>query len=281
MGRICVVYLGVRKKINMNKKNLFCLTIPLIVLGSTFSFSWIQSLSLAQGQANTCSYKVIDTYPHDPNAFTQGLIFDRGQLYESTGLHGRSTIRKVALETGEVSQINDLDSRYFGEGMTMWQNRLIQLTWLSNIAFVYDKDTLEQITTLRYPTEGWGLTHNGRELILSDGSDQLYFLDPDTFEEIKRIRVRDRQKKIERLNELEFVRGEIYANVWMSDRIARISPETGEVLGWIDLTGIIDPIPEPKADAVLNGIAFDKESDRLFVTGKLWPKLFEIETVCQ
>lgn len=265
----------------MNKKNLFWLIILLVVLGIKFGFPWVQNLSLAQDQVNTCSYKVINEYPHDPNAFTQGLIFDEGQLYESTGLYGRSSIRKVALKTGKVSQSSDLDSRYFGEGMTIWQERLIQLTWLSNKAFVYDKETLEQIKTLIYPTEGWGLTHNEQELILSDGSDKLYFLDPNTFEEIRRIQVKDNQIAINQLNELEFVKGEIYANVWTSNHIARISPDTGEVIGWIDLSGIIKPIPEPKKDAVLNGIAFDKKNDRLFITGKLWPKLFEIETVCE
>lgn len=265
----------------MNKKPLFWLTIFLVLVAGKFGFPWVQSLSLAQEQIDTCSYKVIEEYPHDSNAFTQGLIFAEGQLYESTGLHGRSSIRKVDLKTGKVSQSHDLDSRYFGEGMTLWQEYLIQLTWVSNKAFVYDKETFEPIKTMTYPTEGWGLTHNGQELILSDGSDQLYFLNPDTFEEVRRIQVKDNHLAIKQLNELEFVKGEIYANIWMSDRIARISPETGKVLGWIDLTGIIEPAPEPQRDAVLNGIAFDETSDRLFVTGKLWPKLFEIEIVCE
>ena len=265
----------------MNKKPLFWLTILLVVFGINFGFPWIQSLSETQEQADTCGYRVIKEYPHDSSAFTQGLIFNEGQLYESTGLYGRSSIRKVALKTGEVAQISNLDSRYFGEGMTIWKENLIQLTWVSNKAFVYDKETFEPIRTWTYPTQGWGLTHNEKELILSDGSDKLYFLNPDTFEEIRRIQVKDHQLEIDHLNELEFVKGEIYANIWMSDRIARISPKTGQVLGWIDLTGIIEPLPEPKKDAVLNGIAFDKKGDRLFVTGKLWPKLLEIETVCK
>ncbi|MEO0835540.1 MAG: glutaminyl-peptide cyclotransferase [Cyanobacteria bacterium J06642_3] len=236
--------------------------------------------SLAQGQVQTCSYDIVHTYPHDPQAFTQGLIYDQGELYESTGLRGRSSLRRVELATGKVLQINNLDDRYFGEGMTLWQDRLIQLTWVSQTGFVYDQATLKQLATFNYSTEGWGLTHNGQELIMSDGSDTLYFLDPNTFQETRRIQVKDRRQSIAKLNELEYINDEILANVWMSDRIARISPQTGQVLGWIDLSGIINPAPTPQTDAVLNGIAYDQEGDRLFVTGKLWSKLFEIDTVC-
>lgn len=236
-------------------------------------------IALAQATA-TCSYQVIQTYPHDKNAFTQGLIFDQGELYESTGLEGKSSVRKVDLETGKVLQISKLSDRYFGEGITLWQDRLIQLTWVSKTGLVYDKKTLKQIATFNYPTQGWGITHNNQELIMSDGSNTLYFLNPNTFKETKRIRVTDQNRPIDRLNELEFVNGEIWANVWLSDRIARIDPETGVVTSWIDLTGIIDPAATPTKDAVLNGIAYDPESDRLFVTGKLWPKLFEIKPRC-
>lgn len=235
----------------------------------------------AQEQIPSCSYNVVQTYPHDDNAFTQGLIYDQGELYESTGLLGQSSLRRVELETGKVLQISDLDDRYFGEGLTSWQNRLIQLTWISKTGFVYDQKTFKQLATFNYPTEGWGLTDDGQELIMSDGSDTLYFLDPDTFQTTKSLRVSDRSKPIDKLNELEYVKGEILANIWLSDRIARISPETGKVLGWIDLTGIIEPKPTPETDAVLNGIAYDAEGDRLFVTGKLWSKLFEIKTICQ
>ncbi|MEM8718911.1 MAG: glutaminyl-peptide cyclotransferase [Cyanobacteria bacterium P01_G01_bin.39] len=236
--------------------------------------------SLAQGQVQTCSYDIVHTYPHDPQAFTQGLIYDQGELYESTGLRGRSSLRRVELATGKVLQINNLDDRYFGEGMTLWQDSLIQLTWVSQTGFVYDQATLKQLATFNYSTEGWGLTHNGQELIMSDGSDTLYFLDSNTFQETRRIQVKDRRQSVSKLNELEYINDEILANVWMSDRIARISPQTGQVLGWIDLSGIINPAPTPPTDAVLNGIAYDQEGDRLFVTGKLWSKLFEIDTVC-
>ncbi len=267
----------------MKSKNLIWLTIVTAVLCIGFYFQQNNSLGniSAQEEIQTCSYDVVKTYPHDPNAFTQGLIYDQEELYESTGLRGQSSLRRVELSTGKVLQIHDLDDRYFGEGMTLWQDRLIQLTWLSKTGFVYDHETFNQLDSFTYPTEGWGLTHNGQELIMSDGSDTLYFLDPDTFEETKRIQVSDRGQAITKLNELEYVKGEILANIWMSDRIARISPQTGEVIGWIDLTGIIDLVPTTTRDAVLNGIAYDAERDRLFVTGKLWSKLFEIDPVCE
>jgi glutamine cyclotransferase len=261
----------------MMQKNLLWSTIVVTLFGCQQAAQ--TPLALAQSTP-TCSYEVVQTYPHDKDAFTQGLIFDRGELYESTGLKGKSSVRKVDLTTGKVLQISNLDDRYFGEGMTLWQDRLIQLTWVSKTGFVYDKRTFKQIATFSYPTQGWGITHNDRELIMSDGSNTLYFLNPNTFKETKRIRVKDRDRPIDRLNELEFVNGEIWANVWMSDRIARIDPQTGVVTGWLDLSGIIDPASTPTQDAVLNGIAYDPESDRLLVTGKLWPKLFEIKPIC-
>ena len=266
----------------MSKINLLWLTTLVAISTISLGCQKIKNLptTLAQEPSQTCSYDVVQTYPHDANAFTQGLIYDQGKLYESTGLHGKSSIRKVDLETGKVLQIKKLDDRYFGEGLTLWQDKLIQLTWVSKTAFVYDQETFNQIKTFNYPTQGWGLTHNDRELILSDGSDTLYFLDPDTFKITRQIQVHDGNKSIDQLNELEYVRGEILANIWMSDRLARISPQTGEVLGWIDLTGIIEPLPTPTRDAVLNGIAYDAEQDRLLVTGKLWSKLFEIDLVC-
>jgi len=267
----------------MKHKKLIWLTIVTAVFCIGFCFQKDNSFSkiFAQEQIQSCSYDIVQTYPHDANAFTQGLIYDQGELYESTGLRGKSSLRRVELETGNVLQIHDLDDRYFGEGMTLWQDRLIQLTWISKIGFVYDQKSFNQLATFTYPTQGWGLTDDGQELIMSDGSDSLYFLDPDTFQSTKRLRVSDRQKPIDKLNELEYVKGEILANIWLSDRIARISPQTGKVLGWIDLTGIIQPKPTPETDAVLNGIAYDAEGDRLFVTGKLWSKLFEIKTICQ
>ncbi len=216
-------------------------------------------------------------YPHDPNALTQGLVYVDGHLYESTGLYGRSSLRMVDLYTGKVLQKYDLPPQYFGEGLTDWGGTLIQLTWKAHKAFVYDRFTFSLLRTLAYQGEGWGLTHDDAQVILSDGSSYLRFLDPKTFRETRRIHVvDDAGHGIENLNELEYVHGEIYANVWQTDMIVRISPRNGKVLGWIDLTGIIDKRELASPDAVLNGIAYDSATDRLFITGKLWPKLFEI-----
>jgi glutamine cyclotransferase len=223
-------------------------------------------------------YTVVRSYPHDREAFTQGLIVRGGALYEGTGLNGRSGIRKVELETGRVLQIQPLDADYFGEGITEWKGALIQLTWRSEIAFVYDLPTFRRTGSFSYRGEGWGITHDGRRLIMSDGSAQLRFLDPETFKETGRVTVRDANGPVSELNELEFVKGEVFANVWQTDRIARIAPATGRVTGWIDLANLL-PASERVPDAVLNGIAYDAGADRLFVTGKLWPRLFEITLV--
>jgi glutaminyl-peptide cyclotransferase len=225
-------------------------------------------------------YQIIHTYPHDPNAFTQGLIYVDGHLYESTGLNGRSSLRMVDLTTGEVLQRHDLPQQYFGEGLTDWDTALIQLTWTSHVAFVYDRFSFSLQRTFTYPGEGWGLTHDETNLILSDGTSYLRFLDPKTFRVVRRIHVTDDSgRAVENLNELEYIHGEIYANVWQTDEILRISPRTGKILARIDLTGIIDKSELHGEGAVLNGIAYDAEHDRLFVTGKLWPKLFEIKIV--
>jgi len=221
-------------------------------------------------------YEIIRIYPHDPEAFTQGLVYEGGFLYESTGLYGRSSLRKVELETGRVVKIHHLPPEFFGEGLTIWRDRLIQLTWHERIGFVYEKETFRLLRTFTYATEGWGLTHDGRHLIRSDGTAVLSFLDPETFREVRRIEVRDQGRPVIFLNELEYVRGEIYANVWQTECLVRISPRTGRVLGWVDLTGLLGPEDRVRAVDVLNGIAYDAERDRLFVTGKLWPKLFEI-----
>ena len=224
------------------------------------------------------SYRVIQHYPHDPEAFTQGLLFHQGYLYESTGLYGQSTLRRVKLETGEVTQAVPLDAGLFGEGLTLWQDQLIQLTWLAGVALVYDLHSLTLLHTFNYTGQGWGLTHDGQHLILSDGTATLRFLNPDSFEEIRRVQVLEAGTPVTQLNELEFVNGEILANVWHTDRIARIDPQSGQVRGWIDLTGLLPEHLKPKdREGVLNGIAWDAENQRLFVTGKLWPKIFEIE----
>lgn len=224
------------------------------------------------------SYRVVNIYPHDRTAFTQGLEFHEGVLFEGTGLNGRSSIRKVKLETGEVLQQRAVPAAYFGEGITVWGDNLIELTWRSEIAFVYDRLSFTPKFTFRYRGEGWGLTHDGRSLIMSDGTSALRFLDPATFEQRRKLYVTDAGAPVASLNELEFVKGEIYANVWQTERIARISPETGSVLGWIDLHGLLAPADAAGVD-VMNGIAYDEARDRLFVTGKLWPKLFEITIV--
>jgi len=226
----------------------------------------------------TYSYKVVRSYPHDHAAFTQGLIYRDGFLYEGTGLYGQSGIRKVKLETGEVVNFRALPSQYFGEGITEWKGSIFQLTWRSEIGFVYNASTFEPTRTFQYRGEGWGLTHDGQRLIRSDGTAVLRFINPHTLKETGRITVRDPNGPVQELNELEYVRGEIFANVWETQRIARISPKDGRVTGWIDLAGLLPPADQPGTD-VMNGIAYDEKGDRLFVTGKLWPKLFEIKIV--
>ena len=224
------------------------------------------------------SYKVIHVYPHDSNAFTQGLIFIDGHLYESTGLNGRSSLRMVDLPSGQVLQNYNLRPDDFGEGLTEWNSTLIQLTWVSHKAFVYDRFSFRLLKTFHYDGEGWGLTHDDKHLILSDGTDELRFLDPESFRVIRKLKVvGENGSKVRNLNELEYIRGEIYANVWETDEIVRISPKSGKILGRINLSGIIDKHQLHGNGAVLNGIAYDPATDRLFVTGKLWPKLFEIK----
>jgi len=225
------------------------------------------------------SYNIVNTYPHDPDAFTQGLVFEDGVLYEGTGLLEHSTLRRVELETGAILQIRELPDQFFGEGITVYGDEIIQLTWQSNIGFVYDKNSFELLQQFDYSTEGWGITHDGTRLIMSDGTSTLHFLDPQTFEEIGQLVVFDNDGPVTRLNELEYIQGEIYANVWQTDRVARIAPETGRVVGWIDLRGLLTEEDLSEPVDVLNGIAYDADNGRLFVTGKLWPKLFEIELI--
>ncbi|MCO6451980.1 MAG: glutaminyl-peptide cyclotransferase [Caldilineales bacterium] len=228
--------------------------------------------------APTYGYKVVQSFPHDAQAFTQGLVYDNGILFESTGLNGRSSLRRVSLEDGVVLQKRDVPSEHFAEGIALVDDRIIQLTWLTHKAFVYDAGTFDLLDEFAYPTEGWGLTYDGERLIMSDGTDNLYFRDPDTFTLLGSVKVRDGGQPVVRLNELEYIEGEVYANIWQTDRITRIDPASGQVVGWIDLTGLLPPEDRARAN-VLNGIAYDAETDRLFVTGKLWPKLFEIRLV--
>jgi glutamine cyclotransferase len=233
-------------------------------------------LPLGQSRpAPVAGYKILHTYPHDPGAFTQGLLYYEGDLYEGTGIEGQSSVRKVELTTGKVLQKIDLPRAYFGEGLVLWKDKLIELTWKSQIGFVYDRATLRQLSTFNYSREGWGITQDGKRLIMSDGSATLYFWAPETFKEIGHLNVDDKGTPVTNLNELEYVHGEIYANVWQSERIARISPATGHVLGWIDLSGLLSAVERERTD-VLNGIAYDAKQNRLFITGKRWPKLFEI-----
>jgi len=225
----------------------------------------------------TC--RIINAYPHDPQAFTQGLVFDDGILFESTGLLGRSSVRKVDLKTGAVLQIHRLPAQLFGEGITVFGERLIQLTWQAGVGLVYDKRSFRLLEEFRYQGEGWGLTHDGRRLIMSDGTATLRFLHPDTYGEIGRLTVFDGNGPVAGLNELEYVGGEVYANVWPTSRIVRIDPAIGRVLAWLDLETLSRRNAAFNPDAVLNGIAYDPRGDRLFVTGKLWPNLYEIKVV--
>ncbi|KQW43383.1 MULTISPECIES: glutaminyl-peptide cyclotransferase [unclassified Roseateles] len=222
-------------------------------------------------------FKVVQSYPHDPDAFTQGLFFHAGHLYESTGLRGRSTIRRVEITTGRVLQAVDLPPEVFGEGITRWGDRLIALSWQEQTAFVLDLKTFKLWRKFSYAGEGWGLANSERELIMSDGTAELRLLDPLTFKELRRLRVTAAGRPVAQLNELEWVDGQIWANVWQTDRIARIDPSSGRVLGWIDLTGLLPAAQRTGHDDVLNGIAYDAAAKRLFVTGKLWPRLFEIQ----
>jgi len=225
------------------------------------------------------TFKVVHVFPHDPNAFTQGLAYRNGFLYEGTGLNGRSSLRKVRLETGEVVQQKDLEPEFFGEGIALFRDEIVQLTWQSQTGFVYNASDFHLLRRFSYLGEGWGLTTSGNELYMSDGSDEIRILDANTLREKRRLKVHDGSTPIERLNELEFVNGELLANVWQTDRIARISPRTGKVVGWIDLQGLLSPIYRRESNAVLNGIAYDPQGKRLFVTGKLWPNIFEIRLV--
>ncbi len=221
-------------------------------------------------------YEVVNFWPHDTKAFTQGLIFHDGALLESTGQNGFSTLRRVELKTGKVLKKVDVPRQYFAEGLTLFGGKLYQLTWQHQKGFIYDAENFQQVGEFRYDGDGWGLTHDGESLIISDGTSQLRFIDPVTFQVRRTVNVRDAEQAVREINELEYVKGEIWANVWHKDRIARIDPRTGAVVGWVDLRGLLATGEVRDPEAVLNGIAYDEAGDRLFVTGKLWPKLFEI-----
>ncbi|MGE4412901.1 MAG: glutaminyl-peptide cyclotransferase [Candidatus Caldatribacteriota bacterium] len=227
------------------------------------------------------SYKIIDVFPHDPEAFTQGLVWEDGFLYEGTGLYGDSSLRKVDLETGKILQLYQLSDDFFGEGITIFKERIYQLTWKEQIGFIYDADSFQLLETFSYSHEGWGITHDEKYLIISDGSPVLHFVDPLTFQEVKQIKVHDQQTPVYRINELEYIKGKIFANIWQTDLIAIISPESGEVFAWVDLSDILENvnIKINQPIDVLNGIAYDSLNDRLFVTGKWWPVIFQIEII--
>ena len=226
-------------------------------------------------RAPVYNFTIVHSYPHDPDAFTEGLEFHDGFLYESTGLNGKSSIRKVKLETGEVLQNRNISRDYFGEGITFWKDDLFQLTWISELAFVYDAKTFASKKSFNYKGEGWALTHNDEDLVMSDGTPQLRFIDPATFKERRRLTVTDAGVPIRYLNELEWIKGEIFANIYTTDYIAQIDPSNGRVTGWVDIRGMLPR--QNDGNTVPNGIAYDAAGDRLFVTGKYWPKLFEIK----
>jgi glutaminyl-peptide cyclotransferase len=232
--------------------------------------AWAQS-------APVHSYKIVKAYPHDPTAFTEGLEFHGGALWESTGLNGSSSIRKVDLATGKVLENHPLSTLYFGEGITFFADRLFQLTYTSGVAFVYDPKTFKQVESFHYSGEGWALTHDSKHLIMDDGSSALRFLDPATFHEDTRLVVREGLRPIANLNELELIEGEIWANIWMKEIVARIDPRSGQVNSWVDFTGLRQEAGCREDCDVLNGIAYDAARKRIFVTGKRWPKLFEIQ----
>jgi glutamine cyclotransferase len=224
------------------------------------------------------TYSIVNTYPHDTKAFTEGLTYVDGQLYESTGGYGSSTLRKVDLETGNIVEEVTLPNQFFGEGIAVVNNTIIQLTYREMIGFIFDKDSLEQISDFTYGTEGWGFTFDGNRLIMSNGTSNLNFLDPVTLRNIGHVAVHDGNVSVTLLNELEYVKGDVYANIFMQQRIAVIDPETGQVKAWINLAGL-DNSSALNAESVLNGIAYDSTNDRLFVTGKNWPHLYEIKLV--
>jgi glutamine cyclotransferase len=260
----------------MNKKAsiaVLLIAVALLVAALTiYAFSQPQTST----QPQDYSYRLINTYPHDTNAFTEGLIFKDGFLYESTGVYGASSLRQVDLETGNVIKQVNLTETLFGEGLTAVDDTLVQLTWKNHVGLIYDKASFALLSNYSIDTQGWGLTYDGSRLIMSDGSSQLFFVDPDTHQVIGSITVKDGDAEIAQINELEYINGDVYANIWQTTKIAIINPITGQVKGWINLSGLNQ---QHGIDDVLNGIAYDEQSSKLFVTGKYWPTLYQIELV--
>jgi glutamine cyclotransferase len=266
----------VRMKRTQLKNKILSLTFLLLCL---LMFPLIlHAQGSTSGKTPTYHYQVVRAYPHDRRAFTQGLVYADGVLYEGTGLHGRSSLRKVELASGRILKKIDLSPAYFGEGVTVFGNRIVQITWQSRTGFVYDKASFRILKQFSYPHEGWGITHDGKRFIVSDGTSALHILDPKDFRELERIQVHDDRGSVTGLNELEYVKGDIYANIWPTNLVAVIDPRTGRVKAWINLEGLLNEREALGVD-VLNGIAYDVQGDRLFVTGKLWPKIFEIKVI--
>jgi len=261
----------------MNRRHIIRSAIGVVLLTAGLSAGLHSAaIQLRSPATPVYTYQIVHTYPHDPAAFTQGLIFLDGELYESTGLNGKSSLRRVKLETGKVLQQQPVDEKYFAEGLVNWGSDLLQLTWQTQVGFVYDRKSFSLKKTFMYSGQGWGLTKDPGRIIMSDGTATLRYFDPKTLMQNGTLNVTDQGRPVTMLNELEYINGEIWANVWQTDRIARISPFTGNVVGWIDLKGLLTPSEHASAD-VLNGIAYDSAANRVFVTGKLWPKLFEIK----
>jgi glutaminyl-peptide cyclotransferase len=268
----------------LNSKTLFSIAMSLVFAACNSGGAGASRAESQQSDRMTIAskvpnytYEVVKSYPHDAKAFTQGLVFHQGVFYESTGLNGLSSLRRVEVETGKVLKKIDVPNQFFAEGLALLNGRLYQLTWQTQRGFVYDLDSFNKLREFGYAGEGWGLTHDAHSLIMSDGSNRIRFIDPETFEVQRMITVQDGRRDITQLNELEYIKGEIYANIWMQDLIARIDPQSGKVNAWIDMSGLHPPEARSDPGAVLNGIAYDESSDRLFVTGKNWPKLFEIK----
>jgi glutamine cyclotransferase len=259
----------------MKKRHLLSLLLIIVALTASIILFVVLTEKPTNVKPVYYTYTIVNTYPHNESAFTQGLVYENGSLYEGTGLYGESTLRRVKLETGEVLQLYTLSDMYFGEGIAVFDDKIVQLTWMENEGFIYDKHSFELLEEFSYSTEGWGITYDGNHLIMSDGTANLYFIDAETFETVGQVEVHE-TAPVTQINELEYVKGKVYANIWREEKIAIINPQTGQVEGWIDMSGIQDK-EKQDVDDVLNGIAYDAAGDRLFVTGKRWAHLFEIE----